>query len=192
MTEPLTDGARTFPTALDQDDEAGLVAAAVGRPERFVPLYCRYVERIYRYLLNRTGSVAEAEDLTAQTFVRAIEHLPTYRHRGYFAAWLFAIARNLVRDAYRQRLDEVDLEAAESRPTQDDLLAGVIRREAVGHLRRILRRLPEEERELLRLRYLAGLSFPQMAQVLGQNEERIKKRVYRLLARIERQMEDTV
>ena len=81
---------------VDVDDL--LVEQAKHDIRAFDRLYDKYVQSIYRYLFSRVGNQAVAEDLTSITFLAAIEQFPKYRHRGYFGAWLFAIARRKVAD----------------------------------------------------------------------------------------------
>ncbi|HEY4579705.1 MAG TPA: sigma factor [Candidatus Acidoferrales bacterium] len=68
------------------DDIAALVESARCDPAAFAGLYDRYVQPVYRYVRSRVGGAQEAEDLTAQTFLAALESLPRYRHTGRFAA----------------------------------------------------------------------------------------------------------
>jgi RNA polymerase sigma-70 factor (ECF subfamily) len=68
------------------------------------------------------GSVPEAEDATAQTFLAALERFPKYRHDGYFASWLFSIARNKAMDYFRKQPRETSLEAAELIPADANIL----------------------------------------------------------------------
>ncbi|MCZ7671786.1 MAG: sigma-70 family RNA polymerase sigma factor [Chloroflexi bacterium] len=91
--------------------DAALMQAAQRDTEAFVPLYRRYVRRIYRYLYSRLRNSADAEDLTSQTFTEALAALPRYQEQGAFAAWLFAIARRRLTDHYRRQAA-----AATSRP----------------------------------------------------------------------------
>ena len=79
-------------------EESALVAGAKQDPQAFAQLYDLYVQRVYRYLLSKVGNEQEAEDLTAQTFLSALQGLERYTHRGNFAAWLFSIARRKVAD----------------------------------------------------------------------------------------------
>jgi RNA polymerase sigma-70 factor (ECF subfamily) len=172
-------------------DEAELVAAAQRNPRAFGPLYDLYVQPVYRYLYSRLEGGPEAEEVTAQTFLAALEALGNYRHNGHFAAWLFSIARRKAADAFRQRSRQVPLADAERVPSEADPLAQVIRTERSAALAALIRALPEEEREWIRLRYVADLSFAEMAQLLGRNEDAVKKSLYRLLARLQSQLEDS-
>jgi len=169
-------------------DEAALVSAAQRDPAEFTALYDRYFRPIYRYLYSRVGSVPEAEDLTAQTFLAALEALPRYHQRGYFSAWLFTIARNKARDYYRSRTPDASLE--ENHPDKaEDPLVQVIRSDQIEQLAEVVSRLDEEEQELIRLRCVADLSFAEIGVSLSRKEDTVKKAYYRLTARLQRQLE---
>src|SRR5579883_2993930 len=100
--------------------DAELVRAARQDRAAFGALYERYVDRVYSYHVYRTGSAADAEDLTARTFYQALSHLDDFEERGLpFTAWLFTIAHNLVANYHRDRsrhrtapLESVDAAAA--------------------------------------------------------------------------------
>ncbi len=156
--------------------------------ENFGLLYDRYVTPVYRYLLSRVHNVADAEDLTAQTFLAALESLPRYRERGSFAAWLFQIARSKLMDHFRRARTHVSLEQTDI-PVASDLLAGFIVSGDAATLQRLVAAITAGERELLRLRYVADLSFAEISTLLGKREETVKKSLYRLLARLTDQME---
>ncbi len=87
---PLAQAASNPPSSENEDS---LISDAQRDPVAFTVLYDRYYRPVYRYLYSRVYSTAEAEDLTSQTFLSALEALPRYRHRGFFSAWLFTIAR---------------------------------------------------------------------------------------------------
>ncbi|MGB8253628.1 MAG: RNA polymerase sigma factor [Anaerolineaceae bacterium] len=179
-------------------DETILIQATLQEPGKFGELYRLYVERIFRYLYSRVGNVQEAEDLTAQTFLAALESFERFWTGGCpapapwgFAAWLFGIARNKAVDHYRRR-DKADPLGEEHRaPGENDPLTGIIRSERAGELAGLIAALPESERELLRLRYLAEMSFDEMAHALKRNADAIKKSLYRLLQRLQRQLESS-
>ena len=172
-----------------QDDLPALVAAAVDDPAAFGRLYDRFVQPVYRYVYGRVGDVHEAEDITSQTFIAAYESLGRYRERGYFSAWLFRIARSKMNDHFRRSRREVGLDAAGQIAARDDALASVIQDEELRRIRSMIHTLDESDQDLIRLRYVADLTFGEMAELLGKREDAVKKSVYRLLARLKSQME---
>lgn len=164
--------------------EAKTDAAAFGR------LYNRFVQPIYRYLRSRVQDVQVAEDLTSQTFMAAFENIHAYRERGYFSAWLFRIARSKLMDYFRRHKREVSLDEIENQGGLDDALGRAVRGDELRKLTRLIQQLNPSERDLIMLRYVADLSFGEMAEVLGKSEGAVKKSLYRLLASIKSQMED--
>lgn len=173
-------------------DEHSLVRLAQTDAQAFGALYDRYVQRVYRYCYYRTSSAPDAEDLTAQIFLATLEALPRYRQDGHFAAWLFSIARKKVADFHRRR-SHVPLEEAVLPPLHADSSADLaLDVETSQRRERLLKRvqaLAEEERELIHLRYVAELSFAEMAKALQRNEDAVKKSVYRLMARLKQELE---
>jgi RNA polymerase sigma-70 factor (ECF subfamily) len=172
-----------------EPEEINLIRAARKDPKAFDGLYLRYVEPVFRYLYSRLGNVHEAEDITAQTFLVAFESFDRFRQDGHFASWLFTIAHNKAMDHFRQRKDTTPIDEINEIPLESDPLNGVIQSEQAAALSKLIRALTEEDRELLRLRFLAAMSFPEIAHILHRNEEAVKKSVYRLLARLHDQLE---
>jgi RNA polymerase sigma-70 factor (ECF subfamily) len=168
-----------------------IIAAARQDPRMFGDLYSLYAQPVFRYLCSRLGSVPEAEDATAQTFLAALERFPKYRHEGYFASWLFSIARNKAMDYFRKKHKEALLDEAELIPADANLLQQVIKTERIAVLSKLINALPEDDQELIRLRYVAELSFAEIGHLLGQKEDTAKKTLYRLLARLKVQLEDS-
>ncbi len=155
----------------------------------FGAIYDRYAASIYRYLLSRTGNVEEAKDLTSQTFLTAIEVYPRYRDQGYVSAWLFSIAHSKYIDHLRKMGRQKRMGQVRNIDMEPDILNQVVATERITALRKRIRALTEEEQELLRLRFVADLSFSEMAQMLRRKEDAVKKSVYRLLDRLQSQME---
>lgn len=167
-------------------DDAALVQAARRDTAAFAALYRRYVTPVYRYLCSRAGNEADAQDLTAQVFLEALESLHRYHDRGNFAAWLFTIARRRAIDHYRHRPTLTLEEIAE--PADDrDPLSNVMRHESLVRLAALVSQLNDDQRELLRLRFAAGLTFGQMGNVLGRREAAVKMAVHRLLEHLKDQ-----
>ena len=166
-----------------------VVQAARKDPRAFGELYNRYVERVYKYLYSRLGNTPDAEDLTSQTFLAAFEAFERFTKDGCFAAWLFTIARNKTTDFYRRKRT---VPLSNQIPEIQDLvdpLNNIIQTEQSDVLRKLILGLDEDEQELLRLRFLAGLSYPEMASLLDRKEDAVKKTLYRLLERLHNQME---
>ena len=181
-------------------DEPTLVRHAQTDAQAFGALYDRYVQRVYRYCFYRTNHASDAEDLTAQIFLAALEGLPRYRQDGHFAGWLFSIARKKVADFHRRTLREahaahtqISLDASALPPLHADLSADlavdVEKSQRRERLLKQIQALREEEQDLIHLRYVAELSFAEIARTLQKNEEAVKKTLYRLLARLKQELE---
>ncbi len=174
-----------------ESDEAAQVAAAQANPVAFDVLYQRYLARVYRYLRAQVGSDEDAADLTQQVFLRALDALPRYRPRGApFVAWLFSIARHAATDAYRRKRASISWESLPEalQPAIDqDPEARVLHLEALSRVGDLLARLDPAKRELLALRFAAGLSAPEIAQVVGKSPAAIKKQLTRTLQMLKEQ-----
>lgn len=167
------------------ETDALLVQEAQRRPAAFAALYARYVGPVHRYIYSRVGNWTDAEDLTAEVFTEALAALPGYRERGLFPAWLFSIVRRKVAGHHRRPQAAQPLDAAAGAPSpQPDPLAHALAQEALTKLAQRLARLDEDQRELLRLRYAAGLTYREIGAVLGKREAAVKMAVHRLLGRL--------
>jgi RNA polymerase sigma-70 factor (ECF subfamily) len=179
-----------FDNACEKADEAKQIQRAQKEIDQFAVLYDRYVQQIYRFLLARTANVKEAEDLTSQTFLTAMEKLQSYRPTGHFLSWLLCIARNKQIDYYRKHHQQAEIELDENvAEDQQDLVNDLIQKEHRDALKQILSGLPEKDRALLSLRLGARMSFSEMGDYLHKNEDSVKKAYYRLLERIKTRME---
>ncbi len=171
-------------------DEAELVARAKQFDRTAIAeLYRRYVQRIYRYVYYWVGDEPTAEDLTAEVFLRALESLTTYSYRGVpFVAWLYRIAQARVADHHRRRarrgeklpLDEGLIS------TEENLAALAERRETYKDLYAALQRLTAEQRQVIVLKFVAGLKNEEIAYVLDKSEGAIKALQHRALASLQR------
>ena len=171
------------------DDEKDLaVRAARFDREAFGALYDRYVAKIYQYIYYKTGSANEAEDLTAQVFLRAWEAISGYEWRDYpFSAWLFRIARNLVVDYHRARRDTVTLDGpedrAEIRPDDDDAPEKSLQALFTSQqLQQAVSQLTEEQQEVIILRFIEGYSTAEIAVLMGKREGAVRGLQFRGLA----------
>lgn len=179
----LAEGDKGTPGLAD-DEDARLVAAARADPEAFVTLYRRYVRSVYRYLLGQVGNRADAEDLTATVFAKALAGLDRYGGTGSFPAWLFAIARHTLRDYQRRRrptadIDVLDLPLADEDPSPEE---GALRQERANTLNRLVRELPPDQREAIALYFFGGLPTAAIAAIQGRRQGAIRMRIHRALA----------
>jgi RNA polymerase sigma-70 factor (ECF subfamily) len=157
-------------------------------PGPFERVYDEHVVGIYRFIYARVGNHPDAEDLTAQVFVRAVEQLDTAREPGQIAAWLYRVAQNATADYWRAfyRLPLVGADhvapgwepvAAEERPPSE---APDVAANRVG---RLLRRLPAHYRRVLELRFLERLSVAETAREMGISDGNARVLQYRALRR---------
>jgi RNA polymerase sigma-70 factor (ECF subfamily) len=155
---------------------------------RFTQLYRELFPALYGYLRFRVGDPQVAEDLTAQVFERALPRFMAVRPPERLRAWLFAIARNLLTDHYRRRrptsaLASVDLLAhlAVESPEGEAL-----RRDDQRRLGSYLRDLDEREREIVGLKFFAGLSNRETAHLLGLSEANVAQIIHRTVVKLRR------
>ncbi|MCE5208964.1 MAG: sigma-70 family RNA polymerase sigma factor, partial [Chloroflexi bacterium] len=137
------------------------------------------------------GNTAVAEDITSQVFLSVYQALPRYRHQERFAPWLFTIARNKIRDHYRRENHDISVDKDLPDPHGVDLLELASQTEQIDKLRTLVNALPEQQKELVLLRYVADLSFLDMAAVLKKREANVKKALYRVQEKLKDLMEDT-
>jgi RNA polymerase sigma-70 factor (ECF subfamily) len=177
-----------------EHDEAAideLVAAArAGDLEALGALFDRYHERVYRYVASRVRNPADAEDLTQTIFVKVLEALPRYESRGVpFRGWLFRLARNAVIDHIRTRHEAIDLSEAAERPAEDtDPNAVVTLREELEAVRLALAELTDDQRDVIALRFFAGLSAKEAAVAMGRREGTIRGLQFRAIAALRRRL----
>jgi len=169
-------------------DDALLIEHARQNPDAFGILYRRYLTPLYRYLYRRLGNPHDAEDLTAQVFMEALEGLIARRYRegGCFIAWLFTIARRRTVDFYRQRPVEQLNDPPSPEPS---LVAAVEKGDDLQRLAHTLAQLDEDRQELLRMRFSSGLSFAEIGQIEGRSEAAVKMMIYRTLEHLREQWE---
>jgi RNA polymerase sigma-70 factor (ECF subfamily) len=157
-------------------------------PGPFEQVYDHHVVGIYRFIYARVGNHPDAEDLTAQVFVRAVEQLDTEREPGQIAAWLYRVAQNATADYWRAfyRLPVIGAdhvapgwepadEGARPQAEPDD--------RAAVRVQALLRRLPDQYRRVLELRFLERLTVAETATKMGITNGNARVLQYRALRR---------
>ena len=169
-------------------DDRELVRLAKTDHGAFDALYRRYVTPVYRYCYARTDSVADAEDLSAQTFLACLEGIQRYRGRGSFSAWLFGIAHHKCADFHRSQysdrgdmigdqIENVSDPADRVNPEAQSILRGMLDCVASG-----LPLLSPDRVNAVRLRYWGGLSIANIARVMQRSPAAIKMLISRAMA----------
>ncbi len=184
-------------SALAETDDGQLIGrAAGGDREAFGRLYERYALRVFRHIYFLTGDSILAEDLTAQTFLRALEAIPRYQLRGVpFIAWLLRIACNLVinhrkslkNSAHSQLPEGLEASGADYSPEESCEL------KADGELVwRQVRHLPPEQRAVIVMRFLDDLGYEDIARVLNKSVGAVRVIQFRALANLRSMMQDSL
>ncbi len=150
--------------------------ARQGDTEAIGDLYQQFHLSVFRYLYYRTGDAHTAEDLTSEVFIRMIRSLPGYQPQEVpFLAWLFQIARNLAIDHYRRTSKDNLVPLEETMPAaQYDLTKTVDHRLSSQTLMQALDHLSEDQRDVVVLRFIAGMPIAEVAQSLSKSEDAIK------------------
>jgi len=178
----------TSPSQATLSDET-LAGRVSGDPQAFGELYRRYLQRVYAYHLVRTGNVADAQDLTSQTFLAALEGISSFRYQGRFAAWLLGIARHKIADHYRHNPEVVEMEAAMDTPSPQPNLEEVVERGLrLEQVSRALDNLKPERAEALALRIFGQLSAAETGKVMGKTTGAVRTLVYRALQDLRQQL----
>jgi RNA polymerase sigma-70 factor (ECF subfamily) len=153
--------------------------ARKGDSDAFGMLYDHYQGSVYRFLFYRTRSSTLAEDLTSETFFRALRNMQNFRWQGKdFGAWLMTIARNLATDHFKAGRTRLEL-ATEDMGVHDDATEGpehtVLASLTNEILLKSLTELPSEQKDCLIMRFLQGMSIAETAAVLGRSEGAVKQ-----------------
>lgn len=185
------------PGAAPQDFErvSALVELAQrGDAEAFGLLYERYVDVVYRYVYVRVGSAHVAEDLTSETFLRALRRMDSFSWQGRdIAAWFITIARNLITDnakSARFRLEVSTADMLDADEHVDAPESEVLQRLRDTRLLEAVKNLKPEQAECVVLRFLQGLSLAETAKVLGKTEGAVKQLQLRAVRALHRELAD--
>ena len=180
-------------TALDNATDESLMAAyAAGDAQAFRLLFARFAPRIHAFFRQSLGDAAAADDLLQVTFLRIHRSRDRYRSAFPFRVWVFTIAARVRLDEFRRRYrlpqeaDEEELEKVANAScvecgTQMDAGEG---KKLAGRVRKAVDQLPETQRVVVHLNRFEGLTFAQIAQVLGTTEGAVKLRAFRAYERL--------
>jgi RNA polymerase sigma-70 factor (ECF subfamily) len=162
------------------DEETRLVMQALTDANAFAELYRRNVTRVYRYHIAHCGNVKDAEDLTSQTFMAALEGIRSFRGTGSFAAWIMGIASKKRLMYFRGSRPEIPLDAAlhyssPNLPTEK----AATQRLQLESVSRAVRQISPDRAEAITLSYFAGLTNSEVGRVMNKSEAAVKMLISR-------------
>ena len=164
-------------TLKSMTDEELVVCYAQGNNAAFDTLLGRYKSSVYSYIYYIVQDKELAEDIFQETFVKVIVTIKQggYTENGKFKAWIMRIAHNLVIDSFRQERsentisnDEVEVDLFNNRDLCEETIEdSLVRRQVLSDVRKLVKHLPDNQREVLEMRYYQDLSFKQIADLTG-------------------------
>ena len=167
-------------------DEALMAAYQKGDGRAFETLFSRYRDRIFGYFVRNFSDRSLAEDLFQRTFLHVHRARAGYDPARPFASWIFSVASNLRKDELKHRARRpgdaswgATKDAPERAGTSADPEARLLAHERAMRVEGALAKLPDSQREVIILHKLEGLSFPEIADVLGEEVEAVKARAFR-------------
>jgi RNA polymerase sigma-70 factor (ECF subfamily) len=171
-------------------DAALIEGAVAGDADAFGELYLLHLDAIYRYVFYRVGDPSDAEDLTEQVFLNAWKALPNYeRRKSPFASWLYRIAHNAVVDYHRRQRPAVLVPSREEVEWVSDQplpVEQVIKAEEVAELAAAIAQLPDDQQQVIVLRFIEGLKHVEVARIMGKSEGACRVIQHRALVALSR------
>ena len=175
------------PNSNAQGERLIVDAAKAGDESALSELYTLYFPRVYRYILARTGNPYDAEDLAEEVFMKVLEAIERFQWReAPFSAWLFRIAHNALisqrrKDGVRGRSGPLSDGLALDAQSPDDMVEN---RLALNQIMEAARKLPEAQRQVITLRFSAGLSVAETARAMNKGEGNVKVIQHKAIAKL--------
>lgn len=168
--------------------ENEIIEAAKKNPERFEPIYKKYHEQIFRYVYQRMDDKEMAHDVTSQIFLKAITKLHKYEFRGVpFSSWLYRIAMSEVYQYLKDKSAErtVNVDTSGLSEMMDDM-EDEDRFADKQRLIRLIGELPEEELQIIEMRYFEKRSYREIGEILGIEENNAKVKSFRIVGKLKK------
>ena len=190
--DPADEAARAVEDA--NSSWALVEACQAGDAAAFGELYERYHDVVYRYVLFRMGDRAFAEDVTQETFVRALRRISSVSYQGRdIGAWFVTIARNLIFDyvkSSRYRMEQTTSEMVDLSPTTGGPEQQVLDMATNDELLASVAKLNADQRECIQYRFLRGMSVAETAELMDRNEGAVKALQHRAVRRLAQLLPD--
>lgn len=148
-------------------------------------LYEEYHDKVFGYIFNHTSNKEDAEDLTNDVFLKAFRSLERFdESRASVSTWIFTIMKNTLTDHFRR--GHISEELNEDYVSSDDIEGSYLKKETLEEIARALKELPEEQRDIIILRYYDGLSLTEISEKLRISYGMIKIKHKKALAALEK------
>jgi RNA polymerase sigma-70 factor, ECF subfamily len=169
-------------------DDGAAIKAAQSDPRKFEPLYTKYYKQILEFVYLRLDSLQEAYDVTSEVFLRALEKLPDYEHRGLpFSSWLYRVAMNELNQHFRKskKFRAINIETSgvarilhEADSSDHDA--------DIARMIECMKRLASADYLLIEMRFFESRSFKEIGEILEITENNAKVRTYRAVGKLKR------
>lgn len=169
-------------------DSSLIISIQNGEIDKFSELYELYVQKIYSFIFYKLLDKETAEDLTSETFMKALSHIETYdAKKSAFNTWLFNIARNTVIDHFRIHKNHKDLNDIWELSSLENVESDLDLTLKYEDLQQNLRKLSAKNREILMMRFWQDLSFREIAEILGKSEGSVKMQATRAVKQLKKE-----
>lgn len=156
-----------------QNNDLDIVAACQsGKTKQFTHLYDKYIEKIYKFIYFKTHHKETAEDLTSQTFIKALKKIDSFNCNsgGTFTGWLYQIARNTVIDFYRTQRLGYNIDDIWDLSEKEDIDKDIDIKEQLTKVEKYLKKLGSHQREIVILRVWESMSYAEIAEIVDKSE----------------------
>jgi RNA polymerase sigma-70 factor (ECF subfamily) len=168
------------------DEQALIIASQAGDRQAFGELYDRHIRHIYGFIFLKTRHKETAEDLTSETFLKALAHIGSVDPARPIAPWLYTIAKNVVRDHYRAKasIPQANIEDIWDLAGPEDTAGEAEQTLRARHLADYLHKLGSRERDILMMRVWQELSYEEIAVIIGASPAAAKVSYSRTLKKL--------
>lgn len=157
--------------------------------ENFSQLYDKYVKKIFNFIYYKTHHKETAEDLTSETFIKALTKISGFNEsKGAFSTWLYQIARNTVIDFYRTKKNNLNIDDIWDLANEEDIVRDLDTKQKLTEVKKYLKILKSEQREILILRVWEGMSYREISEAVGKSEASCKMAFSRTIQKLRAEM----
>jgi RNA polymerase sigma-70 factor (ECF subfamily) len=172
------------------DNESQIIESIKnGNLNDFSLLYDAYLDKIYRYIFFKTRQKETAEDITSDVFIKALSKIRTFdSSKASFSVWIYRIARNSVIDHYRSRKETVNIEDAWDLASDDNVEKDVQTNLSLKQVEEYIKKLKPEQRDLVVLRVWQDLSYKEISEIMGKDENNLRVSFGRIVSTMKKEL----